>query len=355
MEMTLVENIAWAWIACVPVCALLGALMQLVLPRDWPKACLAIAYVSLGSAAVFTLRGLLLSDAANQMNLVVFDALGFPLAFAISSNRLLWCLVGLALAIGWILLHVRHQTHGQDAALSGSLVGFGVAVMSLSGHPLVEAIGLGTALGAMVLLGVPGDKTEKATSSSSLGILLLASAIGLSLLSLPFLPTSMLAQGESVIFLDESGQPMPPVVDQGHPGVALALALAARVLAFAVIILLLWRCKLAMEAGEFSRWSPLVLLGLGVVLIRPIPLIAFGPLEMPFWQIALTGLGVAAGLILLLVLYTKPKVYGTLGVTAEILNQVPMLLLEFVRMLIGVPIYKIRHALASRTAKEDGK
>lgn len=360
MEMTLVENIAWAWVACVPVCALLGAVMQLLLPRDWPKACLAIVYVSLGSAAVFVVRGLILSDAPNELNLVVFDALGFPLAFAISSNRLLWCLLGLALAIGWILLHATQKTHGQDAALSGSLIGFGVAVMSLSGHPMLEALGLATALGAMVLTSVPGEPRHEATSRSSLGVLLLASAVGLSLLSLPFLPPTMLSNEADVVFVKGTAEVVnypgeAAASDRGQPGSTLALALAARVLAFAVIVLLLWRCKQAMEAGAFSRWSPLVILGLGIVLIRPIPLVAFGPLETPFWQIVLIGLGTAAGLIVLLVLYTRPKVHGTLGVIAELLNQVPMLLLEFVRLLIVMPVSKIKQALASRTAKEEGK
>lgn len=342
--MTPVEMPALAWIACVPVCALVGVLTQFVIPRDWPKASLAVAYVSLGSAAVFCLRGILSLEDPAQLYLVGFDSLGLSLAFALSTSRLVWCLLGLALTVGWILLHTRGKTHGQDAALAGGVLGFGVAVMSLSGHPWLDAVGLTAALSALWLAGVPGREAAPTCSISSLGGMLVMTALGLCVLTASWLPSPTVTP---LRWVETPGIVAAPVPASIHPETVLALLLAARVLALAVVIELLWHCQRAMEHGGASRWWPLVLLGLGIALIRPVPPLAYVPMEAPFWWIALAGLGLGAGGVLALVIYTRPNVHGGLGVAAELLNQVPVLALEFVRMLIMVPLSKLTQRFAN--------
>jgi len=333
----LVENFQLAWVGCIPVCALVGALAQLLIPRDWPKAALGVAYVSLASAAVFALRGILATWESEQLQLVVFPAFGMLQLFAISANRMAWCLIALLLVIAWIALQTRGGKHGTDAAMAGCWLGLGVAAMSLSGSILLDAIGLGLALGVLCISGVPGGTSAKAAPSASLSIMLAVAAVLMNLLALHALPISVLNALDTLKHV-----PVEAITEIYHLPSALTLMLAARVLAFLAIANLLWQCKEGLERGTASRWLPLVLLALGFALIKPVPPMAYLEVEMPLLPVALWGVGLAAGIAVLLILYTRPKVHGILGVAAELLNQIPMLLVEFIRMLLLLPLYKAR-------------
>ncbi|MEM1059998.1 MAG: hypothetical protein AAGK14_12180 [Verrucomicrobiota bacterium] len=333
----MVESPILAWAVCVPLCALLGALTQLLIPRAWPRASLGIAYASLGGAAVFALRGVLEIPATGELHLVYFQAIGYPVNFALSPYRMVWCLLALLLAAAWVALQARGGRSGKDAAMAGCWLGIGVALMTLAGHVLLEAIGLGVALGALWLGGVAGEPATRQTLARSLGMMLLSAAVLLTLLSWCLAPDTALQISRALKL--NPGQDV--LAFYNVPG-ALTLLLAARLLAFAVIGLLLWRCKLGLEKGNASRWLAVVLLPLGIALVKPVPVLAYVEVDLALAPLILGGVGLAAGTLALLAAYTATRIHGILGVTAELLNQLPMLLVEFVRMLLLLPVYKMR-------------